>query len=82
MSGEPDYRDLVIEMFADSEANLAALAHSLADDVDRYRLVAQAAIDALGTVHRQLERVTAERFRLEDECRRLREDLFLRADAA
>jgi len=76
-----DYRDLVIEDFAETEANLVALAHSLDADRERYRMVAQAAIDALGDVHRKLERVTAERDRLRDETRMLREESLIRAGA-
>jgi len=77
----PDYRDDVITMLADSEATLRDRIVSLEADVATYRELAVAAFDGLRNLTLRLERVTAERDRLRDDNRRLREDALLRAGA-
>ncbi|HMF96096.1 MAG TPA: hypothetical protein VKE96_17455 [Vicinamibacterales bacterium] len=77
-----DDRDLALIDLSDSLENVVALAHSLDADVDTYRLIATATLEALDTTHKQLQRVTAERDQLRDQLRALREDLLLRAGAA
>lgn len=73
-----DHRDLLLEMCFDTEVSLVDLAWSLLDDVERYQLVAQTAIDAVAAEARRNRDLTIERDRLRDETRRLREALFMR----
>lgn len=61
-----DYRDLVIEMLADSEAALRARVSELEADVGTYRAISVAALDAL-------ERLTAQNLQLQNDLTRERE---------
>lgn len=76
----PDYRDLVIQDFADSEANLVALVESLRHDVDIYRRIANTVMTALQAEYQTTIKLRAEVHRLRDENTRLRVDHFMAAD--
>jgi len=76
-----DYRDLVIEMLSDENANLIAFAHSLDHDVTIYQQIAKACLDEMHAVHIELDRLRRDRDWMRDENRRLREDWLLRAGA-
>lgn len=76
-----DHRDLVIEDFARSEAELRHRVASLEADVGVYRELTQAAFDALRDLTRRLKIVTAERNRLRQAVHDLQEEHLLRAGA-
>jgi hypothetical protein len=52
-----DYRDLVIEVLADSEAGLIERVHVLAAERDSYRILARAAIHYAHAQHLELLRL-------------------------
>lgn len=76
-----DHRDLVIEQLADDEGQLTEQIASLSMDVGTYRDLAIATLDALRDVTIQNAKLTALNQERQDECRRLREELLLRAGA-
>lgn len=80
MSG--DYRDLVIEMLVDSEADLLERPAHREADVDAYRLLALEAIHRLHDVTNQRNRLRAQHYRLLDEYRTLRARIMREAIAA
>jgi hypothetical protein len=69
----PDYRDLVIEILADSEAMLLSWIEDLISDRDAYRLLAQHAIHHCHAQYAQLTRLRTGHERLIAEYRVLRE---------
>ena len=77
-----DYKDLVIEMLADSEAELCERNASVEADRDTYRMLAQEAIHALHHQTITLDRLRASHQRLIDDYRRLREQVLRHSEAA
>jgi hypothetical protein len=73
-----DARDLALEYFADVEQQLLERVASVEDDCETYRALALAAFDALRDLTVAHLAAKADRARLTDENRRLREDALLR----
>jgi GTP1/Obg family GTP-binding protein len=74
-----DYRDLVIEAFADEGAQLREALADVAADRDSYRELAQEAIHRLHDAQRQQQQQQAQHAGLVDEHRRLLAQLMTKA---
>lgn len=64
-----DYRDAVIETFADTEAALLERVVELTIERDAYRLIAVQAVHALCDRRQQLDRLRAQHHRLQADYR-------------
>jgi len=76
-----DYRELVIEDLSSENATLRAEIVELDTDAAVYRELALATFDALRDLTLRHDRLLADRDRLRDENRRLREDRLIAAGA-
>lgn len=77
-----DYRDLAIEMLADSEAELLDRGVDLMIERDPYRTLARTAIHELHALTVKRDRLRAQHHRLLDEYRTLRAQTMREAVAA
>lgn len=78
---EPDFRDVALELLADSECGLRDRCASLEADCDSYRALALAAIAAVADLTSDREGLRMQLRAVRDEYRALRE-YFLRQAAA